>query len=331
MVQCRAVPSCPSRNPTSRISRDLPALSLPVVLLTTLLGGCVPRERPEGDQPLESPKAPRATSVASREEIPEDPGPIVLADARPAAPVKRTGTAPLASASAAASSAVVAASARVESKPSPLGTAVASANAALAEDPLLSEPFNEDFAQVSLGAQWLATSPQWRPENGRLCVRNARNHPLWLKRRLPKNARIEFTATSYSNDGDIKVEMWGDGRSSAASSSYNDATGYLAIFGGWQNQFHVLARQDEHAPNRPEIKLVPNSDDPRAAPVEKDTEYNFRIERSDGKTVRWLVDDIELFAFHDKAPLSGPGHDHFGFNNWQVRVCFDDLKIVPLP
>jgi hypothetical protein len=308
-------------------------LSLPTVLLTLLLGGCVPRERPEGDTVQESPKAPRATSVASRTEVPEDPGPLVLADARPAKQMKRNASAPvIASASAAASAATVAASARADSKARPPALPSANvASAALAEDPLLSEPFQETFEQASLGAQWLATSAQWRPENGRLCVRNARNHPLWLKHRLPKNARIEFTATSYSNDGDIKVEMWGDGRSSAASSSYTDATGYLAIFGGWQNKFHVLARQDEHAPNRPEIKLVPDSDDPKAAPVEKDTEYTFRIERSDGKTVRWLVDDIELFAFQDKAPLSGPGHDHFGFNNWQVRVCFDDLKIVPLP
>jgi hypothetical protein len=30
-------------------------------------------------------------------------------------------------------------------------------------------------------------------------------------------------------------------------------------------------------------------------------------------------------------PLRGAGHDHFGFNNWQVKVCFDNLKIVPLP
>jgi hypothetical protein len=297
-----------------------------MVLFAALFGGCVPRERPEGDKAQGSPKAPRATSVASREEVPEDPGPLGPGDAQPPNPTKRTGAAASPS-----SSASPAASARAQPKAGPLSVPVASAGSALGEDPMLGEPFTEDFARPDLGAQWLATSPQWRPEDGRLCVRNARNHPLWLKRRLPKNARIEFTATSYSDDGDIKVEMWGDGKSSAASTSYNDATGYLAIFGGWQNKFHVLARLDEHAPNRPEIKLVPDSDDPKAAPVEKDTEYNFRIERSDGRTIRWLVDDIELFAFQDKAPLSGPGHDHFGFNNWQVRVCFDDLKIVPLP
>jgi hypothetical protein len=199
------------------------------------------------------------------------------------------------------------------------------------DDLPLSEPFSDAFTRLELGADWRATSPHWRIESGKLCVKGARNHPLWLKRRLPKNARIEFTATSYSDDGDIKVEMWGDGAGAAAGTSYDDATGYLAIFGGWQNRFHVLARLDEHAPDRPEIKLLAESDDPKSQRVENGTEYSFRIERNDGKTVRWLVDDIELFAFKDKAPLAGAGHDHFAFNNWQVRVCFDNLKVLPLP
>jgi hypothetical protein len=295
-----------------------------------LMGGCVPRERPEGDQGQGPPKTPRATAVASREEIPEDPGALtVRTDAQPPAPVKRTQPLPPTSASA---SAAAAPSARPELKSGHLSPATTpSAAAVLSDDPPLTTAFTEDFDRDVLGQDWNATAAQWRIDSGKLCVKNARNHPLWLKRRLPRNARIEFTATSYADEGDIKVEMWGDGKSSAASTSYNDATGYLAIFGGWQNKFHVLARLDEHAANRPEIKLVPDSDDPRAIPVENGTEYAFRIERSDGKTMRWLVDDIELFAFQDPAPLSGPGHDHFGFNDWQVRVCFDDLKIVPLP
>lgn len=333
MVQCCAVSSCPLPNRMPRISCALMIGSLGAALVAATVGGCVPRERPEDKQGKAEGqhKAPRATTVASREEIPEDPGAIVQdRDAQAALPAKPKHAAPAMSASATAAS-----SSRPEVKPSREPPQLPSAQPApsngLAEDPLLSSAFEEEFARSALGANWQSTSPQWRTENGRLCVKNARNHPVWLKRRLPKNARIEFTATSYSDDGDIKVEMWGDGRSAAAGTSYNDATGYLAIFGGWQNHFHVLARLDEHAPNRPEIKLVPDGDDPRALPVENGTEYSFRIERVDGKTIRWIVDDIELFAFQDKAPLSGPGHDHFAFNNWQVRVCFDDLKIVPLP
>jgi hypothetical protein len=189
----------------------------------------------------------------------------------------------------------------------------------------------DSFDRADLGADWRAMSADWHLEGARLCVENAHNHPLWLKRKLPTNARIEFSATSYSDEGDIKVEMWGDGHSAAKGVSYNDATGYIAIFGGWRNSFHVLARLNEHAPDRPEINLTDTDTDPRTRKVESGTEYHFKILRSDGKTMRWLVDDIELFSWGDKQPLRGVGHDHFGFNDWQVKVCFDNLKIVPLP
>jgi hypothetical protein len=92
----------------------------------------------------------------------------------------------------------------------------------------------------------------------------------------------------------------------------------------------VLARLDEHAKNRPELRIEEGSDDLRKLPVEPKQEYLFKIERRDGKTIRWLVDDIELFQFEDAEPLKGGGHDHFGFNDWQVRLCFDKLKIQPL-
>ena len=35
-------------------------------------------------------------------------------------------------------------------------------------------------------------------------------------------------------------------------------------------------------------------------------------------------------VLEDKEPLRGKGHEHFGFNDWDVRVCFDDLRITPL-
>jgi hypothetical protein len=53
--------------------------------------------------------------------------------------------------------------------------------------------------------------------------------------------------------------------------------------------------------------------------------------RDDGKTVRWYVDDLEILSFTDPSPLAGPGHDHFGFNNWEVPLCFDNLEVTPLP
>ncbi len=219
--------------------------------------------------------------------------------------------------------------------PSPeLATSGAGA-ASVPGDPLITEIFRDDFnrageARAELGPNWRATSPRWQISDGRLCGDGVRNHPLWLARRLPKNAIVEFTATSASTEGDIKAEFWGDGQSAARGQSYTDATSYLTIFGGWQNRFHVLARIDEHAPDRREIKLVPGAADFKLSAVVPNQVYHFQVERRDGHTVRWLVDDMEILTYRDENPLTGQGHEHFGFNDWQVRVCFDDLRVTPL-
>jgi hypothetical protein len=199
-----------------------------------------------------------------------------------------------------------------------------------ADDPPLGEVFTDDFERRDLGPDWRATSPVWRISDGKLCGANAKNHPVWLKRRLPANAQVEFDALSTSADGDLKAEIWGDGRSAAAGTSYDDATSYIAIFGGWRNTFHVLARLDEHATDRKQVELVADTTEPRRARVSANKSYRFKLERRDGKTVRWFVDDIELLTYEDPKPLKGEGHEHFGFNDWAVRVCFDNLRVSPL-
>jgi hypothetical protein len=189
-----------------------------------------------------------------------------------------------------------------------------------------------DAADFVPGPDWVATSQgAWHVEGGRLCGEHARNHGIWLKRVLPPNARIEFDAVSQSADGDLKAEYWGDGTSFATALSYTNATSYLTIFGGWHNTFHVLARINEHATDRKEITVDKNSDDPREKPAMAGQLYHFKVERTDGKTVRWWVDGNEMLTYPDPAPLVGAGHDHFGFNDWDVKVCFDNVRIVPLP
>lgn len=179
---------------------------------------------------------------------------------------------------------------------------------------------------------WIPTAPGiWHVEQGRLCGEHAKNHGIWLKRTLPVNARIEFDAISSSPDGDLKAEYWGDGRSYATALSYTNATSYLTIFGGWHNKYHVLARINEHGNDRKEITVDPNSDDPREKPAVAGQIYHFKVERTDGKTVKWSVDGVEMLSYPDPAPLTGLTHDHFGFNDWDVRVCFDNVKVVPLP
>lgn len=193
---------------------------------------------------------------------------------------------------------------------------------------LIEEAFADDFERTTLGPSYRSRYAGWRIVAGRLCVQGARNRPLWLLPRLPKNADIEFDATSGSDEGDIKVELWGDGKSSATTGSYTDATSYLVIFGGWRNSLHVLARRDEHGADRAFLRLEPSSQDPRNAPVEAARSYHFRIERRDGKTLSWFIDERPLLSFADPEPLSGPGHEHFAFNDWETPVCFDNLHIT---
>jgi Domain of unknown function (DUF6250) len=240
-----------------------------------------------------------------------------------------------------------------DANPSPAQTAHPSATAAptAPSADVMKAPFEDDFehpvalaaieggsatsadaAELVPGPDWVATAPgPWRVEGGRLCGEHARNHGIWLKRVLPPNARIEFDAVSQSPDGDLKAEYWGDGTSYATALSYTNATSYLTIFGGWHNTFHVLARNNEHATDRKEITIDKNSDDPREKPVMAGQSYHFKVERTDGKTVRWWVDGNEMLSYPDPAPLVGAGHDHFGFNDWDAKVCFDNVRIAPLP
>lgn len=252
--------------------------------------------------------------------LPADP-PGFTRDAGPAKKPARTGA--KATASVARASGATGGDQRRATRPADAGPAPAAG-------PVLTEPFRDDFDRADLGADWNATSSAWRVMDGRLCVQGARNHPAWLNRRLPVNARIEFDATSGSPDGDIKVEAWGDGRSYASGTSYDDATSYLFILGGWKNRFHVLARQNEHAQNRQEVRLIPGSEEPRTQQVVEGKSYHFEIERSDGQTVSFTVDDTPIHEFLDPAPLKGAGHEHFAFNDWDVPVCFDSLVVTPL-
>jgi hypothetical protein len=186
-------------------------------------------------------------------------------------------------------------------------------------------------AASALGPAWSqAGSNVWHLENGRLCGSGAQNHGVWLQRTLPVNARIEFDAISDDLQGDIKAEFWGDGRSAATGVSYTNATSYLTLFGGWKNTIHAIARLNEHGTDRKEIKVDKTSDDPREQPVTAGQVYHFKVERSDGKTVRWSVNGLEYLTFPDPQPLAGAGHDHFGFNDWQAKVCFDNVKVTPL-
>ncbi len=187
-------------------------------------------------------------------------------------------------------------------------------------DPAIgSEGYADDFERDRLGDDWNNTGGPWEIRDGWLHVRGARNRPLWLRRVLPRNVRVEFDAKSTTPDGDIKVEVFGDGTSRAETASYT-ATSYVVIFGGWGNTMNIIARMDEHGADR--------AVGPRR-PVETGHVYHWVIER-EGDRIRATVDGQELATMVDDDPLEGRGHDHFAFNNWQSDLWFDNLKITPL-
>jgi hypothetical protein len=190
------------------------------------------------------------------------------------------------------------------------------------DPPPVGTGFTDDFERKELGGNYLPTSPRYRIDKGILKVDKAENHPLWLRKKLPDKAVIEFDAWSETDAGDIKVEFFGDGESFATSrTGQYTASGYVAVFGGWNNTKSILARGNEHG-----MSLSQRSD----KKVEAGRRYHWKIEKN-GENLTWYIDDMAepFLKLEDKRPL--PKGDHyFGFANWQAGSGFDNLVIRPL-
>jgi len=177
--------------------------------------------------------------------------------------------------------------------------------------------FSDDFERVDLGADWTVKhAGEWAIEGGYLVAKRVkiygdRNKGIWLQRKLPKKARIEFIGEVRSATGDIKCEVFGK---TAAHES-----GYSLIFGGWDNTINTITRLGEHEPNRviqrPHVR------------VQRNKAYKWSIVRTD-HAVRWYVDGKFMASYDDKQPVYGP---YFAFNNWLSDVRFDNLKVFKLP
>ena len=78
------------------------------------------------------------------------------------------------------------------------------------EPPAISAAWSDDFERSQLGGDWRATGDGYQLVNGAVNAQGAFNHPLWLRKQLPRDAAVELDVWSTSPDGDIKVELYGD-------------------------------------------------------------------------------------------------------------------------
>jgi hypothetical protein len=208
-------------------------------------------------------------------------------------------------------------------------------------------PYRQDFSDPGVVQRdFFSTGGHWRVVNGQLLSPGVRNNPLWLQARLPRDVAIELDVRSESSEGDIKVEVFGDGS--------DHASGYVLIHGGWNNSLSIIARLDEHGTSlnalQQQARQVAQRNGGKGAGLvesgvfQKDTHmrvearpyqveigrtYHWRIERR-GSLLRWFIDGKPFMEFDDPLPLEGKGHDRFGFSSWEAQLFFDNLKIEPL-
>ena len=190
------------------------------------------------------------------------------------------------------------------------------------DPPPITAPWTDNFERNTPGRNYYKTGPGYTVDDHALNARGAHNHPLWLRKKLPRDVRIEFDCWSNEERGDIKVEVFGDGHPYDPDGGRYTATGYEVIFGGWFNAKSIIARLDEHGKDMVENTTVK---------VQPTRHYHWRIERI-GKKLTWYVDDLQkpFLVLDDPAPLENQGHEYFGFNNWETDTWFDNLVIAPL-
>lgn len=188
------------------------------------------------------------------------------------------------------------------------------------KEPVLGNKFEDKFERTTLGPDWRPTGGNFTIVDGVLEAQDCRNHTLWLRRRLPANVELGFEVWSDTEEGDIKFELFGDGHSTSTGKGAYTATGYVLVFGGWNNSLSIIARMDEHADDRKTTRKLK---------VESGRKYRMRVRRLQNE-LTWWIDGTLFLTYDDPDPLLGRGHEYFGFNNWEAPVSFDNLVIRAL-
>jgi hypothetical protein len=169
--------------------------------------------------------------------------------------------------------------------------------------------FRDDFERPALGPDWTAAAgAPYAIQGGAVHVKGAYNKALWLARPLPEDVIVELDAWSTSPDGDVKVEVFGDGAT--------HESGYSVIFGGWANTITTIAKMNEHEPGRLEMRdsMVIGQ------------HYHWRLVRV-GDVLEFWVDGVLKLSRSDPAMLRGPGHDHLALNNWASDSWYDNVVV----
>jgi len=207
-------------------------------------------------------------------------------------------------------------------------------------------PYEDDFSSPStVAAHYFSTGGQWRTQAGELFSPGVKNNALWLKAKLPQNVVIDFDVRCASAEGDIRVEVFGNG--------VDHLSGYELIQGGWNNTLSAIARLNENGRSLTQLQAeaqqiaarrglrstglvetgVFKADTPMRveahSAVRPQKKYHWRIERR-GSILRWSIDGQPFLELADPFPLVGPRHDRFGFSSAESDIFYDNLRIVAL-
>ncbi len=186
--------------------------------------------------------------------------------------------------------------------------------------------FSDDFERDMLGPEWNASASTWKLVDGTIVNHHADNAGFWLLKELPEgDIRIEFDvrSDSYSTrkNGKTAEVFPGDLKCEAFNTKPKHQTGYVFIYGGWNNQINRIARLEEHGDGE-----GARVEDGVSQKVVAGQTYRMKVIRV-GNTVAWYADTTYLAHMTDEDFISGR---YFGFNNWRSHLTFDNVEVFAL-